>query len=56
MQLTNFQLIYLYKWNIYITEVIIQCDLKATIMSLKMAKVRSKSVLSTRLTVFDLLS
>ena len=44
------------KRNITNTEVIDHCDFKATIMSLEMATVRSKTVLSTKSAVSDLLS
>ena len=44
------------KRNITNTEVIIQCNSKATIISLEMATVGSKTVLSTKSAVSDLLS
>ena len=49
-------LVNLCKRNITNTEVIIQCNSKATIISLEMATVGSKTVLSTKSAVSDLLS
>ena len=48
--------VYLCKWKISNTEVIIYCNSKATILSLQITMVGSKTVLSTRLAVSDLLS
>ena len=42
------------KWNITNTKVIIHCDSKAAILSLKIAMVKSKTVLNTRSAVSDL--